>query len=705
MKPGRGGPLYPRGSGRRRSQRWVGRLYGRLYRIRKPSRPSKGYRMPRWPHFVSLGPWPEKTDWGTQKPMTDSLEGIRLDWVSNYLHLRIPKEMRTWTNLDTDQVLQYYWRLFRDCNEENLKLQDRDADRIWLNVMLWCLRHQKKKALLLLLVTMKGRSYRPPRYAVADSLLFLSRHFLFEVVKPDPNAVDAIWLLTRKFIEGASEQDRTFTVPQHLIYNLIQHMDKSRLLSFFWLLGVNKVVLHANSMLSFLDRFHEMGNIDMSMRALSAVAQTTYDLSGPAVQRACVKLLRTRFDTPDQYTVRSNILAQMLEMGVRPKIGMFNAILLNAGEGGDFANAWKWYVLAREKGLVPDPITYLVLLKGAKLSGYHPNLNLVIREIQGNPEMLQNLDVLRDVLGAISLITVSSRYKFGEMLDVYKQYCDLRPLQDLSLVGSETQALPSADYHGLQPSDSILRRMILAYIHLHHSQPQGPFNLIRNYELYYQHIKENHPLIAPLAQKDSVANAFIMAFGQRSETLQHCIIVIKHMLELSSQRHATSDTTTYSAPTVRTWSILVAVYLSKHQNRAAEKVLELMRERGIEYNRVTWNTLISGHAGMQDVDRAVNAMKGMEAAGFEADAYTAKGLGRLRSRDKLMKALGEDLDKAPSNKTTVKGPLPPLSPEEEYEARQTLEWESKILDRKYEVRKYLDAKYGEKSGMESDNPI
>ena len=657
------------------------------------------------PYLVSLGPWPENNDWGTQKPRTDSLEEINSNWVLNFPNLKISALMKSWTSRDTGKVLRYYWRLTSDrssANEDELKLQDRDADRIWLNVMLWCLRYQKKKALMLLTVTMKGRLYRPPRYAVADCLQFLSRYFFFEVAKPDPKAVDAIWLLIRKFIEGASEQDRVFTVSQHLIFNVLRAMDNSRFLSFFWLLSVNKVVLHAHTMFQFMHRLIEMGKTDMSLRLLSAVARTHYDLSLREVHAACVKLLRTRLDAPEEYTVRSNILAQILEMGVRPKIRMFNVILLNAGEGGDFTNAWKMYALAKENGLVPNEITYNVLLKGAKLSGSVPNINLVIREIQEKPEVLQNLRVLSDVLQTISL-TVSPGDEFGAMLDLYKQYCDLRPLQDLLLVGSETNVLPSADYHGLQPTRFILRQMILAYIRQHLGQPEGPFHLIHIYNRYYQHIKENHPLIAPLAQRDEIANAFIVAFGKRPETLQHCITVVRHLLELSSQRHAASDTVVYPAPTVHTWSVLVAAHLFNRQSRAAEKVLDMMRKRGIEYDQVTWNTLISGYAGMQDVDKTVKAVKGLEAAGFEANAYTAKGLGRLWLRDKLIEALRPDLEEAPSGETNVKGTLPPLTPEEEYEAKQTLEWESESSERRNEVRKYLDAKCKENLGMESDD--
>ena len=673
-------------------------------RTRRWSISSSSRGLPKSLYAISLGLWPEKTEWGIQKPVMGSHDEIHWNWVSNFPTLRIPRAMKAWTNLDTDQALQHLWDLSDRSSlyEDGLKLQDRDADKIWLNVMLWCLRYQKQKALNLLRVTMERRNYRPPRYAVADSLLFLSRHFLFEVAKPDPEAFDAIWLLTRKFIEGASEQERVVTVSQHLIFIVLKPMDNSRALLFFWLLSVNKVVLHAQTMLQFLNRFVEMGRIDMSMRLLRTVAKTSYDLSLPAVQMACIKLLRTRFDKKEEYTIRSDMLAQMLEMGIRPKIEMFNAILANASEGGDFANARKTFAVANENGLVPDSITYNVLLKAAVLSRNHDNINMVIREIQANPEVLQNLRVLSDVLKAISL-TVSSADEFGAMLDMYKQHCDLRPLQDLSLVGIETQVLPSANYHRLQPTNSILTQMILAYIRRCLRQSQGPFDLIHNYTLYYRHVKENHPLIAALAQGTAVPNAFILAFGKRTKTLEQCITVVRHMLELSSQCHAASNTVAYAAPNEHTWSILVAAYIFRGQPRAAEKVLDMMRGRGIKYTQVTWNTLISGYARMQDVDKVVKAVKGMEAAGFEADAYTAEALGYVKSQDKLMEALRAEPEKPPSDETITEGRLPPLDPEAENEARQILEWESKSLVRGKQISEYSDAKHEKMLGMELDN--
>ncbi|CAD6592325.1 MAG: hypothetical protein ASARMPREDX12_005980 [Alectoria sarmentosa] len=658
--------------------------------MEKPSRSIEPHRTIKRTHYVSFGFWPKDTSWGSQQSTTDSLEEIHRDWTANFQTLKIPENMQTWTSQATNRVIRYYCgpRSGRNhVNEEWMGLQGYDADRLWRNVMLWCLKYRQNQALTLLLATLKGRKYTPPRYVVSDCLDFLARHLLFKVSNPNPLAINAIWLLTCRFIDGAGDQDRTCSVPQHLVCLVLQHSDDLRVLSFYGLLGLNKAVLHVNTMLHFLDRFLDMGRINLCIKLLGTIANTNFNLSADQIQMACVKLLRARFDTQEEYTVRSNILTQILEMGIRPSVHMFNAILLNAGEGGDFANAWQMYGLAKENALLPDSITYGVLLKGAKLSGDSSNLKTVIGEIQTNGKVLQDIRLVSDVLNAISLMSPGD--EFGAMLDFYRQHCDLRPLQELSLCGDETQAPPGANCRGVWPTSYILTQMILAYARLH----QDSLGLIHSYSLYYQHVKENHPLIAPLAQGDFVANSFIMAFGKRPDTLQYCTTVVKHMLEFSSLDFATFDNIPYAAPTVQTWSILVAAYFRNRQSRAAEKVLDVMRERGIQGDRVTWNTLVSGYAGMQDVSAAVDTVKRMEAAGFEMDTYTTKGLEKLRLRDRLEKALTTSVEEQSVKKgISNKGLVPPLNSEEQYEANMGLEWGSTSLNREEEVEKYLRAK-------------
>lgn len=596
--------------------------------------------------------------------------------------------MQKWTDLDTKQVIRYYRGLHSGRNygnEDWMGLQGYDAERLWRNVMLWCLKYRRKQALILLLATWKGRKYRPPRYVVSDCLAFLARHYLFEVSNPNPLAIDTIWLLTRSFIDGASDQDQSFPVSQHLILLVLRHSDDLRVLSLYALLALNKAVLHVNTMLRLIDRFLDMGKINLSLRVLDTIAKTNFDLSMDRIQMTCVKLLRARFDTENEYMLRSKALTQMLEMGIRPKVPLFNTILLNAGEGGEFTTAWQMYGLAKENAVIPDSITHGVLLKGAIISGDLSNLDMVIREIQTNQDVLKDLRLVADVLNAISLLSPGDG--FGAMLDFYKQHCDLRPLQELSLCGDETKTPPGANCQKAWPTRYILTRMILAYVQLY----QDSLGLMHNYNLYYQHVKENHPLIAPLAQNDCVANSFIMAFGKNPSMLEHCTTVISNMLEFSSPDFATFDTVPYAAPTVQTWSILVAAYFRNGQRRAAEKVLDMMHERGIQGDLVTWNTLVSGYAFMQDADAAVNVVKRMKVAGFEVDSFTVKGLGRLQLLERLRNTFRTNIEEPVVNKGTIEGLVPRLDSEEQSEADIGLEWETTTSNPEEVIEKYLHA--------------
>ena len=611
--------------------------------------------------------------WGSKRLLEEFEWKVDWNWSTRFATLEIPQEMQTWTSSDTHQVVQYYGGLRSGRNPGNkgwMRLQLYGADRLWQSVMLWCLRYRKNQGLMLLLATLKGCRYKPPRYVVSDSLTFLARHFLFKVSNPSPMALDTIWLLTCKFIDGAGDQEENFTVDEHLIYAVLQHCDDSRALSFYQLLGRNKVFLHADTMLHFLSRFIDMGRISISMELLGTIVGSNYNLYSDRVQAACVKLLRARFGTQEEdYTLRSNILKQILEMGVRPQTQMYNTILLNEGEGGDFASTWNMYRLAaenEENDFEPNSITYGVLLKGAILSCDISNLSLVMREIETNDEALQDVHLLNNALYAISLMSPGN--EFGAMLDFYMQHCDLRPLQELSLCGDETQAPPGANRYGVQPDGFILTRMIVAYVKRHQNSP----GLIHKYSLYYQRVKENHPLIAIVAQRDEVPNTFVTAFGNQAKTLPYCINVIKDMLELSSQSHPPLDVFAYSPPTVRTWSCLIAAYFRHRQRRAAMKVLDMMRERGIQENQVTWNIIVYGYSNLQDADAAVDSVKRMEAAGFEPDAYTTKGLQQLWVPERLVQA-SKATEEPPADKEIPEEYLPPLDSEEQQEANTASE--------------------------------
>ena len=577
-----------------------------------------------WSHGsqdFATGAAPQSHEW--------SLDGYDEVWSAKFSRLNDGHRLELELTPHITYLLERYAGLSRNGHLRPRVLFDIEK-QAWQDTILWCLQNSPMRALNFLVATIGGRRFRPPRHMVEDCLHFLSRHYLYRVSTPGASAMHALWHLTRQFVDGVTAADlRAYSIPQSLVRLLLKYGNDAQTLSFYDLLIFNRISMHANTMLHFLEKFANMGRSDLAMKLLARIANSDFPLSRDQIQRACVRLLRTRWDVDEPYAIQTKVLTQMLEMGIKPNTHMYNAILLNMIEAHDFDTAWQTYDIAKRNNFVTDSITCGILVKGATLSGNANILDLVFRETSEGPRKLQDLRLVSDILNTIYVFSPGNEYP--SMLKFYKQHCDLRPLQELGLCEPETKPPASKDVVGATPTKFILGQMILAYNKFRPSSN----GLIYRYNLYHDFVRQNHPVIAPLAREDYVANSFILAFGKRSETLQHCTTVVRHMLESPPSPNQPP----YAVPTVRTWSVLASSYFRHNQRLAAEKVFSMMRERGLRPDKVTWNTMVSGYAALQDVEAAVGAMKRMEAAGYEVNDYTLKGLGKIWDRSRLLEAL------------------------------------------------------------------
>ena len=549
---------------------------------------------------------------------------------------------------------------------------------LWEDTMLWCMYNSQYRALRLLNMTIRDKNLKPPRYIVSDCLTYLARHYLERTRRPDRNVREALWDTMRAYLDDSSisTAEGGQIIEDCIIYWLLQHSNDREAQSLLRLCIASNVSLHIHTLLHFLDRSIEWGTLILSMQILKRIANAGFNLYSDQVQSACVKLLRTHVNNFLQYRVQNKIIRQLLEMGIVPKIAMNNAIILNAGEAGDFETAWQIYQVTKANGLRPDSVTYGVLLKGAKLSGdsftIDNAIKRVIGEIQKEPSILQDLRLLHDVMAAIALQRAQgskSAFSFQRMLALYKRYCNLSPLRDLCVCAPAESQLPSeANIKIQQPTYSVLAQM-LAHFALTHV---GKDLLIEVYNRYHAMVMEGHPLVSRLAQSDFTANAFTMAFGSSPQTLSHCVTVLKHMLDTriasksapnavprgqrngSQSFHASTKTRANvkliphgksrrnfnpQPPTVRTWNILLWAYLNNGQKRAANKVIQTMQDRGIRPDKTSWSILRSGYASMQDVDATVDAVDRMRAAGYEPDTRTLLDLGGLWDQQRLVDIL------------------------------------------------------------------
>ena len=511
---------------------------------------------------------------------------------------------------------------------------------LWQDVMLWCLRNSPLRALKLLIASMRGQKLRPPRHVVGDCLQSLAMRLLHRAAKPHIPTVLSLYNALERYVGGATREGHAQSVSDQVVYLLIQHLDDERVLALLQMLARANVHLHANTLLQALQRTLEMGDVNVSLKLLQLVSQSGFDMQKDQVQSACVTLVRAQHGVQEPYSIQTKILTRILEMGVRPNVAFFNAILLNTIQAGYHDLAIKMFGIAKKNRLAPDWITCRILLRGAVASAGRKTCLDMVEEIARSADLLRDHRVQTDMLNAISYSTAQS---YNRMLDFYERHLDTAPLEDLGMSRVKIVARQSEGFSASerQPSSETLGHMICAYVRTH----QDSVDLLDLYNQYHEFVCRQHPLIAPVAQTDHVPNAFLVAFGRRARTLPHCAMIIRHMLDDSgSRRLSVQPEPVYprpAAPSVQTWSILADAYSRHGQKKAAEKVLQLMKERNVAPNQVTWNSIIGGLSSTQNVESAVEMLQRMRAAGFQPNHFTLCGLGKVYDRSRLLRAFKE----------------------------------------------------------------
>lgn len=514
--------------------------------------------------------------------------------------------------------------------------------QIWQQLMLWCLRYSPKRALQLLHATCKGNRIRPPRHVVADCLEHLAKTFLLNVQNPDPDSINELFHLVHKYIDGGPSGTLVQSVPNQVAHLLLKCGNDKQARGLLQKFQEHHVQLHANTLLHALQRSIDQGDVELAFGLLQKIAVSGISLACVQVQKACVRLIRAQHDSPESFPLRMSLFTRILELGVRPNIHLFNSALICATEAGQYHLALQMNDVARANHLAPDSYTYRILLKSAVRTNNHKLYRTIMRDIEADKDNQNDQMVLTDLLSVISRLEPQP---FSVMLSFYKRHWDVEPLVSLSMCDASTPYTKADDHQigNSSPSASVLGLMICSYV-----RARGHSGMLPSfYRQYRKCLDENHPTISLVARTDHVGNAFIMTYGREAQNLSLCTSVLKDMLYDSKDTTLFNDSRnpsqSSSGPSIRTWSILVASYLRHGQRRAADKVLDIMRKRGIGRDQVAWNIIIEGLSSLQDIENAVDALLNMRKAGLKFNARTLSGLRRISHRDRLLSAMKESL--------------------------------------------------------------
>jgi pentatricopeptide repeat protein len=513
----------------------------------------------------------------------------------------------------------------------------------WPGLMLDILCKRPDDALKFLVATTLAEPL-PNRACIEDSLDYIVEYHLYRQSRSPITSknfavlFEAINGLLTKFIPSKVR------ISSYAIYHICKHADRLQAETLLETLSRRGQEMNPNLRLHFVDFLARRGATDSAVTLLGSMHRDkVVDFTEPRVASICATLLRCSQQNPEAVHSESHIYSLLLEWGIRPSIIFYTILAHNAFESWDHETAWKIYDMIIENDIEPSDHTYSIFLHNAKLRKDQEALENILNGVKANN--IRNEYVATDLLHAMLLLhenqalnlrgdeaRASSESLFQRMVLLYSTYFELSPLEDLAPEYFTLDKKLSSEAEGrrMHPDCATLSLMVSTVIRCRIEQSDLP--------LFYNRFKSlvdaGHPDFVNVATEVNVFNAFIKALGKDRDTLPFSTQILGDMLgaEASGVKPQSTDTESNDhkrmvSPTVQTWSILVHAFMTQGQPRAAEKLVAMMRRRGVDPNKVTWNTLITGYLQMQNMAGAMHSYDRAKEEGWTIDESICDQLG------------------------------------------------------------------------------
>ncbi|PBP18954.1 pentatricopeptide repeat protein [Diplocarpon rosae] len=557
----------------------------------------------------------------------------------------------------------------------------------WFDVILKFLEDHPRNALEVLKATFI-KPY-PPGYAIADSLDYMVSYFLSN---PDNSFAegDAIVNAFDYFLTNGPKDHIHFF--QRTIYRSMGLLDAQNLEKLYSIFVAADHPLHENTLLQLGTQLAKLGRLKTASKILQQLKDQGCDFGASKIMSFCSTLLRQT--TQDETGEIHCTVMLIFGAGLKPNINIYNILLENELRLGEQEAAWELHDIMKESGVPPDEYTYSLLLNHSKVRMDLSGIRRVIDYVRRSD--VKNSLIMTDILHAIFLLHRQERQHldipssppeqhqpvFDRLLPVYSEHFNVEPLA--RIIPNFANRYPSLDKTRSADSQALLKDppaptlvvMITAFLDgIKTSLPVKQF-----YDQFRVLVSNQDPVVAPLMQTTHLWNLVLISFSKFPNSLGDCSTLIGDMLSppdsifaapASCSLNKVSDgvgsqlalvpgkaaafhgpsgslpgtsLATFSPPKpdVFTWSILLRIFMDLRQPLAAEKILTMMRQTGVEPSIVTWNKLVHGYANLQGTYGAASAVARLQEAGMQPDEFTFKALSKIRDRSALISELKKE---------------------------------------------------------------
>ncbi|KAH7149484.1 hypothetical protein B0J13DRAFT_306841 [Dactylonectria estremocensis] len=582
---------------------------------------------------------------------------------------------------------------------EELDVESRTQQ--WPTVMLSTLHNSPHKVCQVLEATLNPT---PPGFAISDVLSYYSKTLQLEKCSSQRDRyskADEIVELVAKVVVDLPVNH--VTLRQETLGILGRKLPSGQAAELYEILVQAGLTLKKNTQLHYAGALAKSSaHKRTAFWILQDIAKNGADLNDPSVASVITTLLHTKLggegwlSSGESSFSPQRAMEFFLEHGYSPNLVSFTALVDSLCKQGDIAEAIRLPLLLAENGAKLDERCYATVFRGAKNSLQASNVRkaLDVAKAANAPY----IDVLNNMLHSIFYFAETEcREKkhpapwvlplFTPMLKIYAKKFDLKPLQWLvpdalplileqdhedgpekfrigprrewefkhTIMPVVDEFFEAGDGAKQTPDSTTLTIMLRAYI----KSLNRPYDIMSFYTFFKTRLEERDTgknWAADLAKEQGSVfhDTLILAMLERRPLLRPALQVFGDMLRDSMRPKANEDgkeelagaeePAMHPAPTLFTFSILIHGLMRRGEKMLAEQVLQVMRDHNIEPNIVTWNTLVKGHAMMQNLSQTVGALQDLEAAGFKPDTHTFRAFAKLTDQTRALEMMEKIID-------------------------------------------------------------
>ena len=352
--------------------------------------------------------------------------------------------------------------------------------------------------------------------------------------------------------------------------------------------------LREQELIYVVHRFQRLGDADSALSLLRTLPPVSLQQEQGAVLAACINLMNLESVDRAAQPYSLKILPALLELGLRPNVGVYNKAVQNAFDLGLPKVGWDLYRHMQTQDVLATPATILELLRDSFLHSNLPALNEMMTLLhEGELLRAENPFLVGYLLNIVRYICYwerksGSSESLAHLLSVYDRAYNRTPLVKLGLIRKD-QVSQGNERHP-NPDPPNLAFMVWSYVYVQRREA----NVADLWQRIDGLIQKGDKQVIEMARHPVLYNGFMTFYSRAESRLSKMVNILHHLL-----RHD------LCIPDDHSWSIMICGMLKHEKHEWAEMIRRMMLRRGVKVTKDAWKMVMQRFPD-SDVMKVVN---------------------------------------------------------------------------------------------------